>query len=108
MELYLQFMFTLTVGLAGVGLVLMTLRETLLSDWDPVADLQRWWRFHHYGRPNAGSVRAEDILSELEARRGGRYAPATPSRALDRRREVLRDMREADLRAASPRVVEAL
>jgi hypothetical protein len=108
MELYVKFMFTLTVGLAGVGMVIMTLLETLFSEWDPVHDFRHWWRHHHYGRSNAGSVRAEDILSELEARREGRYIAATPSRTLDRRREVMRDMREAELRASSPRIVEAL
>ena len=108
MELYVKFMFTLTVGLVGVGLVMMILIETLFSEWDPVVDFHRWWRQHHYGRANAGSVRAEDILSELEARRSGNVVPQTPTRSLDRRREILRDMREADLRVSSPRIVEAL
>jgi hypothetical protein len=103
MEMYARFMFTLTIGLVGVGLVLMTLLETLLLQWDPVVDAKGWWkRFSH--RPS-GSVRAEDILSELEGRRKGRFEQRP---AIDRRREVLRDMRAADQRVASPDIVEAL
>jgi hypothetical protein len=106
MELYVKFMFTLTAGLVGVGLVMLTVIETLFSQWDPVSDVSRWLRQHAHGRPNAGSVRAEDILSDIEARRSGRHA--APSRTLDRRREVLRDLAEAESRASSPRTVEAL
>jgi hypothetical protein len=108
MELYVKFMFTLTVGLVGVSLVMMTLIEALFSEWDPVVAVHRWWRHYHHGRSHAGSVRAEDILSELEARRQGRSVPPPPARSLDRRREVLREMREADLRVSSPSIVEAL
>ena len=106
MELYAKFMFTLAVGLAGVGVVIMTLLETLLLDWDPVVDAKGWWKqFSH--RPS-GSVRAEDILSELEGRRRGQFIQRAGARAIDRRREVLRDMHAADERVASPDVVEAL
>lgn len=108
--MYTRFMFTLTIGLVGVGLVLMTLLETLLRDWDPVVDLRRWWGEIAHRHPGAASVRAEDILSELEGRRRDRYVYATrpPARAIDRRREELRGMREADQRVASPDFVEAL
>jgi hypothetical protein len=109
MEMYMRFMLTLTIGLVGVGLVLMTLLETLLREWDPVVDLRRWW-FELAHRHPGSQVRAEDILSELEGRRQGRYVYAArpPERAIDRRREVLRDMRAADQRVASPEYVEAL
>jgi hypothetical protein len=103
MELYAKFMFTLTVGLVGVGLVLMTILETLLLEWDPVVDAKGWWK--SFSHRSSGSVSAEDILSELEGRRRGQFAPRP---AIDRRREVLRDMREADDRVASPDIVEAL
>jgi hypothetical protein len=108
MEMYVRFMVTLTIGLVGVGVVLMTLLETLLREWDPVLDLQRWWKDVSHRHPSAGSVSAEDILAELEGRRQNRYAARPPARAIDRRREVLRDMREADERVASPDFVEAL
>jgi hypothetical protein len=109
MEMYMRFMLTLTIGLAGVGVVLVTLFETLLRDWDPVVDFRRWWREVAHRHPGS-QVRAEDILSDLEGRRKGRYVYATrpPERAIDRRREVLRDMRAADQRVASPEYVEAL
>jgi hypothetical protein len=110
MQMYMRFMFTLTIGLAGVGVVLMTLLETLLHEWDPIVDMRRWWHEMSHSRPGSGSVRAEDILSELEGRRANRYVYATrpPAREIDRRREVLRDMRAADHRVASPDYVEAL
>lgn len=105
----MRFMLTLTIGLVGVGVVLVTLFETLLRDWDPVVDLRRWWREVAHRHPGS-QVRAEDILSELEGRRKGQYVYATrpPERAIDRRREVLRNMRQADQRVASPEYVEAL
>jgi hypothetical protein len=106
MEMYMRFILTLTIGLVGVGIVLVTLFETLLHDWDPVVDFRRWW--HEVAHRHPGSqVRAEDILSELEGRRQNRYVYATkpPARAIDRRREVLRDMRAADQRVSSPEFV---
>ena len=107
--MYLRFMLTLTFGLTGLAVVLVTLFETILRDWDPVIDLRRWWHEAIHRHPGS-QVRAEDILSELEGRRSGRFVYATrpPERAIDRRREVLRDMRAADQRVASPDYVEAL
>jgi hypothetical protein len=109
MEMYMKFMITLTFGLLGVGVVLITLMETLLREWDPVVDFNRWWHDISH-RSHTGSVRAEDILSELEGRRQNRYVYATkpPAREIDRRREVLRDMREADKRVSSSDYAEAL
>ena len=106
MEMYAKFMFALTLGLVGVGMVLMTLLETLFSLWDPGVDARQWWRRLARAHSDVSSVRAEDILYELEGR--GRYAPSRPARTIDRRREVLRDMREAEQRAASPEIAEAL
>ena len=110
MELYVRFMLTLTIGLVGVGLVLVTLLESVLREWDPVLDISRWWRELTQSRMGSESVRAEDILFELEGHREDRYVYATrpPARAIDRRREVLRDMRAADQRVSSPDFVEAL
>ncbi len=107
MEMYMRFMLTLTIGLVGVGVLLMTLLETLLHDWDPVVDLARWWRELAHSRTGAASVSAEDILSELEGRRQNRYVYAArpPARSIDRRREVLRDMRSTDPRVSSPEFV---
>ena len=109
MEMYVRFMLTLTIGLVGVGLVLVTLFETLLHDWDPVVAFRRWWREMAH-RTAAQSIRGEDILSELEGRRSSRYeyAARPPARAIDRRREDLRDMRASDKRVSSPDFVEAL
>lgn len=104
--MYIKFMFSLTVGLVGLSLVFVTLFETILREWDPVVDIRRWWTEMAHRSP-AGGVRAEDILSELEGRRQNRYVYATrpPTRAIDRRREVLRDMAAAPKRAASPEFV---
>ena len=102
--MYTRFMLTLTIGLVGVCLVLMTLFETLFSAWDPVRETRLLWRKLTHGRSGSGSIRAEDILSEIEGRRKSRsaYEPHAPARAIDRLRDDLRDMREADQRVASP------
>ena len=90
----------------GVGMVLVTLFETLLREWDPVREFRMWWREHSHSHPH---VRAEDIMSDIEARRTGRSATFGASRPMDRRREVLRTMHEAEQRASSStRTVEAL
>ncbi len=107
MELYVKFMFTLTVGLVGLSLVLITVLETLLAHWDPVVDIRAWWRETTHHRSGVANVRAEDILSELEGRRSGAPVRAY-ERPVDRRRESLRDVNEAELRLASPQSVEAL
>lgn len=92
MELYARFMFTLAFGLAGVGVVMTSVFETLLSDWDPVVAARRWWRRHAHLRMSGRGVRAEDILQELEGRR----------------RQDLRDLREAEQRLADPVAAQTL
>jgi hypothetical protein len=104
MELYVKFMFTLTVGLVGVGLVMKTVLETLLSDWDPGVDLRRWWKAYSHRSSALEHVRAEDILQEIEGRRHG-AVPRAPVLAIDRRRESLRDVNEAENRLSSPAAV---
>ena len=108
MELYLKFLTALTVGLLGAGLAMTYLLEAVLSEWDPVLSARRWWRQLFHVRHNADSVRAEDILHEAEGRRHGVFSPRQPETPIDRRREVLRDMREAEERLASPEPVESL
>lgn len=105
--MYVKFMFTLTVGLVGVGMVLKTLLETILHEWDAVHEIQNGWHALFHARPYADSVRAEDILMEIE--RDCDYAKRRlPPRSIDRRREALRDIREAEDRLSSPHVSEAL
>ncbi len=107
MQLYVKFMFALAVGLAGIGVTLKTLLETLFLEWDPTQDARRWWRHMAHARPESARVSAEDILQSLEGKAEGRYE-SRPALAVDRRREVLRDAREADERVSSPELVEAL
>ncbi len=105
MEMYVKFMFTLTVGLVGVGMVLKTLLETILHEWDAVREIQNGWHALFHARPYADSVRAEDILMEVEH---GYAKRRMPERSIDRRREVLRDIREAEDRLSSPHAPEAV
>lgn len=103
MQLYVKFMFTLAAGLMGLGLVLTVVLETLLREWDAARDALRWLRGLTHGRRHVADVSAEDILLELEKGRvEGRYQRRAPARAIDRRREALRDMREAEERLSSP------
>jgi hypothetical protein len=102
MELYVRFMFTLAIGLIGVGVLLTTVFETLLHDWDPARDIRRWWRTLNASRSHASEIRAEDILEQLQARRTG-AAVSSSSRVIDRRREALRSVSEAERRLAVPR-----
>lgn len=39
--LFMRFIFCLGVGLIGLSMVLMTVLETVLSDWDASADINR-------------------------------------------------------------------
>lgn len=99
MEMYLKFMFTLTVGLVGVGMVLKTLLDTLLHEWDAVRAVSRGWHALCHARPHAELVRAEDILMELD-RDYNKHR--MPERLIDRRREALRDLREVEERLSVP------
>ncbi len=101
--MYIKFMFTLTVGLVGVGMVLKTLLETILHEWDAVGEIRAGWHSMFHARPYADSVRAEDILMEIER---DHVKKRTPAHELDRRREALRDLREAESRLSSPAVAE--
>ena len=105
MEMYIKFMFTLAVGLVGVGMVLKTLLETLLHEWDVVLDIKHGWRALYHTRLHAESVRAEDILMELEHDYASRR---TPEYSIDRRREALRDLREAEERLSTPLAPEVV
>jgi hypothetical protein len=102
MEMYIKFMFTLTVGLVGVGMVLKTLLETILHEWDAVAEMKAGWHSMFHARPYAESVRAEDILMEIERDHMKRRVP---THELDRRRQALRDVREAEDRLSAPAAV---
>ena len=103
MQMYVKFMFTLAFGLIGVGVVLTTVFETLLREWDMTRDLARWLRGLTHSRTHTADVRAEDILLELEKNRSeGRFQRRAPARSIDRRREALRDVREAEHRLSSP------
>ncbi|MFI5347345.1 MAG: hypothetical protein ACHQ51_13305 [Elusimicrobiota bacterium] len=104
MELYVKFMFTLTIGLVGVGLVMKTILETILHDWDPAVDFRRWWKAYSHRSSALDHVRAEDILQEIEGRRQG-AAPRQPMRPIDVRRESLRDVDEAENRLSSTAAV---
>lgn len=103
--MYIKFMFTLTVGLVGVGMVLKTLLETILHEWDAVHAIRTGWHAMFHGRPYADSVRAEDILMEIERDHDKRRLPEL---SIDRRRMALRDVREVEDRLSLPRVPEAV
>ncbi len=104
--MYVKFMFTLTVGLVGVGMVLKTLLETVLHEWDAVAEAQHTWNsMFNTRRPYADSVRAEDILMEIEHDKAKRLVP---QHSIDRRREALREVREVEDRLSAPPAAEAV
>lgn len=102
--MYVKFMFTLAVGLVGVGMVLKTLLETILHEWDVVRDAQAAWRSMFHARSHA-ELRAEDILMELERDRARRHVP---ERSIDRRREALRGVREVEERLSVPSAPEVV
>ena len=106
MQLYVKFIFTLSLGLLGLGMVLTTLLETLLHDWDAPREIRRWWRQLTHSRAHAPAVRAEDILLELEhSQKEHRYERRLPAGSIGQRREEMRAIREAEERLASPSVV---
>lgn len=103
--MYIKFMFTLTVGLVGVGMVLKTLLETILHDWDVVREFQTAWNTMFHARSHA-ELRAEDILMELERDQIRRRV--MPERSIDRRREALREAREVEDRLSVPSASEVV
>jgi len=106
MQLYVKFMFALSIGLVGLGLVLTTMMETLFLEWDAPRELKRWWRRYTLARAHRELVRAEDILFELEKNyKDHRYERPSADQTFDRRREALREVREVDERLASPQGV---
>lgn len=90
--MYIKFMFTLAVGLVGVGMVLKTIIETILHEWDAVYEIQTGWHSLFRARPYVDSVRAEDILMGIERNHAKRRLPEL---SIDRRRQALRDVRAA-------------
>ncbi|OGS40595.1 MAG: hypothetical protein A2506_03380 [Elusimicrobia bacterium RIFOXYD12_FULL_66_9] len=106
MQLYVKFVFTLSIGLVGLGMVLTVLLETVLREWDAPREILRWWRHLTHGRAHASSIRAEDILLELEhAQKEHRYERRLPAGSIDQRREEMRAIREAEERLAAPSAV---
>lgn len=95
-DLYFKFVISLAAGLVGVGLLLTTLFETLLRDWDPARDLRRWWRLQTATRSQAAAIRAEDILRQID-----RGAAIPGQDFAERRRELLREVRAVDDRLAA-------
>ncbi|MBI4423080.1 MAG: hypothetical protein HY554_05105 [Elusimicrobia bacterium] len=45
--MFLRFMFCLGLGLVGLSMVLMTVIDTLFSDWDPAHELRGLMRHRH-------------------------------------------------------------
>lgn len=106
MQLYVKFVFTLSLGLVGLGLFMTTLLEVVLREWDAPREIRRWWRHLTHARAHASSVRAEDILLELEhAQKEHRYERRLPAGSIDQRREDMRAIREAEERLAAPTAV---
>ncbi len=83
--MYLRFTFCLAFGLFGVVLFLMTAMDSLLVDWDVIADVKKWFAqlFHRkktsyvhidYSKTRAGKERAMErqFLGGTEKKRGVR------------------------------------
>ncbi|MDX6767887.1 MAG: hypothetical protein SF051_00020 [Elusimicrobiota bacterium] len=107
MQLYVKFMFTLGIGLVGLGIVMTTTFETLFREWDAPRDFSRWLRALTHGRPHVADVSADEILLALERARvnEGRYQRRAPSRSIDRRREALREISEVEGRLSAPELI---
>lgn len=99
MALYIRFMICLAVGLVGLGLVLKTVMETLLQDWDVVAELGEAWRERFSDKRSLGSARVEDLLLDREMMRTGE-APTV--RLIDVRRQQLAEVAAVENRLKRP------
>lgn len=103
MELYVKFMGSLAFGIAGVGLVLKVLLETLFNDWDAFTDLADRAQVYLKGKHQVELLRPEDILLEQEKRTGSQRKVSV----LDARREQLRQLEEIETRLAKARELAA-
>ncbi|OGR46009.1 MAG: hypothetical protein A2X37_09490 [Elusimicrobia bacterium GWA2_66_18] len=101
MQLYARFVFTLSIGLLGLGMVLTRTLETILHEWDAPRELNLWWRRLTQCHSHAADVRAEDILIELTYKER-RYERRSSAGSIGRRRKAMREVREAEDRLASP------
>ena len=95
MDLYIKFMSTLAVGLAGAGMVLKILLDELFIEWDAFSDLMGWFRSvsEHKGWL-ARLERAEDAMLAAEKRK----TITVNTRMLDERREQLNQLSQVDKR----------
>jgi hypothetical protein len=97
MEHYIKFMITLSAGLAGLGMVLVIVMDTLLLDYDAPAALGAWMREALSGK-GLSSHRAEDVLMAME--KSKENAPSL--RLIDQRREALRELDSVERRLQGP------
>lgn len=100
-ELFYRFYIALVIGMAGLGVFMNFVFEGLLSTWDPAVAARHFWRELAVNRNQTDLIGAAQILTELEARRGGYAATKSTERALERRANALRDEREAERRLAA-------
>lgn len=100
MELYLKFMGMLAFGLAGVGLVLKVLLETLFNEWDAFSDVYARSQAYLEGRRHVHLIRPEDIL--LEADKNDEWGSSP--RLVDVRREQLKQLDEIEARLVRARL----
>jgi hypothetical protein len=97
MEQYLKFMISLAAGLAGLGMVLVMVMDTLLVDYDAPAAFAEWCRDLMAGRA-LGMYRAEDAMMEAEKAKDR----GEPVRLVDQRREALRELAAVESRLQRP------
>lgn len=97
MEHYIKFMITLAAGLAGLGMVMVIVMDTLLLDYDAPAAFGAWMRELMSGKRLPG-YRAEDIMMEAEKARDN----GDNVRLIDQRREALRELASVERRLQGP------
>lgn len=99
MLMYVRFVTCLAAGLAGIGLVMKVVIETLFHDWDVVADLGALFRYYFEEGHTVRHERAEDkLLADERVRAEG---GAEPSK-LELKRQQLKELASVENRLKRP------
>lgn len=99
MKLMIQFMFSLTFGLVGLGLVMKIFMDRVFIDFDVYTAVKNFFNGISERAATVNHHRAEDLMMHAENSRPRELT----TRLIERRREELRAMDEVESALSRPR-----
>ena len=101
MTFYVRFIFSLAVGLCGLGLVMTIVLDELFGDWNVGVAIHDWLSEFFARQSDIHRRHGADLRREIEKAR----TTAHNARLLQQRRERLRDLASVESRLVAPRGV---